>query len=175
MVLATAKARRLASGIAIAAGLLIVAPTAARAPSLMEPYVGPWEAVVIDPVADEPRPTSTAQWHPVVHVAARPDPPQTPRTFQIRPSTIAATATWYCLPGTSRCHRGYPSGLYAAISPDLWRLYGQRVRVCYRTRCVTVKIIDCNCQAHRAIDLYADAFRKLAPLSAGRIQVTLSH
>ena len=67
------------------------------------------------------------------------------------------------------------SDLYAAISPDLWRLYGQRVRVCYRTRCVTVKIIDCNCQAHRAIDLYADAFRKLAPLSAGRIQVTLSH
>jgi hypothetical protein len=37
-----------------------------------------------------------------------------------------------------------------------------------------VKIIDCNCSARRSIDLYADAFRRIAPLSAGRIKVTIS-
>jgi hypothetical protein len=66
-------------------------------------------------------------------------------------------------------------GLYAAISPDLASLRGKRVRACYRGSCVVVKIIDCNCQATRSIDLFADAFRKLAPLSAGRLRgVTIS-
>jgi hypothetical protein len=40
---------------------------------------------------------------------------------------------------------------------------------------VVVTIIDCNCQARRSIDLYADAFRKLSPLPAGRLRgVTIS-
>jgi len=40
---------------------------------------------------------------------------------------------------------------------------------------VVVKIIDCNCQAHGSIDLFADAFQQLAPLSAGRLRgVTIS-
>jgi hypothetical protein len=33
-----------------------------------------------------------------------------------------------------------------------------------------VRVIDCDCQAHRSIDLYGDAFRDLAPLSAGRLR-----
>ena len=35
-------------------------------------------------------------------------------------------------------------------------------------------IIDCNCGPHaNLIDLYADAFSRLAPLSRGRIDVML--
>jgi hypothetical protein len=39
---------------------------------------------------------------------------------------------------------------------------------------VTVTIIDCNCGSHaNLIDLYSTAFERLAPLSRGRISVTL--
>lgn len=74
----------------------------------------------------------------------------------------------------SRCPQGLKSGLYAAISPELLWLRGQPVTVCYRSTCVVVTIIDCNCQAYHSVDLFADAFRLLAPLSRGRIQVTIS-
>jgi hypothetical protein len=37
-----------------------------------------------------------------------------------------------------------------------------------------VTVIDCNCQATRSIDLYADAFGAISPLSAGRINVRIS-
>jgi hypothetical protein len=38
-----------------------------------------------------------------------------------------------------------------------------------------VTIIDCNCGAGaNLIDLYSDAFERLAPLSRGRIAVTLA-
>lgn len=70
---------------------------------------------------------------------------------------------------------GRSGGLYAAISPDLGWLRGKAVRVCYRSSCVVVRIVDCDCQATRSIDLFADAFRRLAPLSAGRLRgVTIS-
>ena len=40
---------------------------------------------------------------------------------------------------------------------------------------MTVTIIDCNCgPGANLIDLYADAFQRLAPLSRGRIPVTLA-
>jgi len=77
--------------------------------------------------------------------------------------------TWYCLEGRSRCTRGYPDGLYAAASPDLAYLRGKTVTVTYAGRSVAVTVIDCSCQATRSLDLYADAFRKLAPLSRGVI------
>jgi expansin (peptidoglycan-binding protein) len=42
-------------------------------------------------------------------------------------------------------------------------------------RCVTVEIVDCNCGANaNLIDLYADAFKQLAPLSRGNIKVKLT-
>jgi hypothetical protein len=54
-------------------------------------------------------------------------------------------------------------------------LRGKRVRVCWHGACVTVRIVDCNCQAHGSIDLFGDAFVELAPLSAGRLRgVTIS-
>lgn len=83
-------------------------------------------------------------------------------------------ATWYCLAGVSKCHYAASGGLYAAISPDLAHLRGKTLTVRYGQQSVRVKVIDCNCEAYRAIDLYADAFRRLAPLSVGRMDVTIS-
>ena len=72
---------------------------------------------------------------------------------------------------------GYPGGLYAAAGPGLrigaWR--GRTVRVCGSGSCVWVKLIDwCACGSGHLIDLYGDAFRRLAPLSSGAVHVTVS-
>jgi rare lipoprotein A (peptidoglycan hydrolase) len=87
------------------------------------------------------------------------------------------SATWYCKTGTSACASGYPGGMYAAAGPELrvgaWR--GRVVRVCSGGDCIVVKLIDwCACGGSHVIDLYSDAFRRLAPLSAGALKVTVS-
>lgn len=97
--------------------------------------------------------------------------PVTPKPS--RGARTRGTATWYC---GSRCTRGYPGGLYAAAGSELrtgaWR--GRRVTVCAGERCVRVTLIDtCACKGERIIDLYADAFRQLAPLSRGVLKVTV--
>lgn len=87
------------------------------------------------------------------------------------------SATWYCLPGRSACTRGYPAGgAYAAagwrLAVGAWR--GRVVRTCRvdrPTQCVLVRLIDrCACSG---IDLYASAFRRLAPLGTGRVAVVV--
>ena len=82
------------------------------------------------------------------------------------------------MPGVSRCARTHNGGLYAAAGSELrigdWR--GRRVRVCNvsNDRCVRVTLIDwCACKGARVIDLYSDAFRRLAPLDRGIIKVTV--
>jgi hypothetical protein len=87
------------------------------------------------------------------------------------------TASWYCKTGVSICHHAYPGGMYAAAGPKLrvgnWR--GRVVQVCGNGSCVSVKLIDwCACGGGRVIDLYSDAFRRLAPLSQGTVRVTVS-
>lgn len=67
--------------------------------------------------------------------------------------------------------------MYAAAGPSLrhgnWR--GSKVQVCTASRCVVVTLIDwCACPGGRVIDLYSDAFTKLAPLSRGVLNVTVS-
>jgi hypothetical protein len=91
------------------------------------------------------------------------------------------TATWYCGAG-SPCTADYPDrpgvdDLYAAAGSELrvgdWR--GSRVIVCHEGRCVPVRLIDsCVCGGNRVIDLYSDAFQRLAPLSQGVIAVRVS-
>jgi rare lipoprotein A (peptidoglycan hydrolase) len=90
-------------------------------------------------------------------------------------NSIRGTASWYCMAGRSACHYQYSGGLYAAAGPALrvgnWR--GRTVTVC-ANNCVNVKLIDwCACPS-RAIDLYSDAFKRLAPLSSGTVRVRVS-
>lgn len=90
---------------------------------------------------------------------------------------MSVLATWYCLAGRSRCHHSYPDGpnaFYAAVSRDLGYLRGRVIHVTYMGRSVDVRAIDCLCSRSGGIDLYADAFRVLAPLSRGKIEVTIS-
>ncbi len=64
--------------------------------------------------------------------------------------------------------------MFAAIRKDLLHLRGEQVTVCSSSKCIEVTIIDCNCGPNaNLIDLYADAFRKLAPLSRGTVSVTV--
>ena len=63
--------------------------------------------------------------------------------------------------------------MFAAAGSELrhgnWR--GSRVRVC-ASKCVVVTLIDaCWCRGNRIIDLYSQAFSKLAPLGRGVIDV----
>ena len=90
---------------------------------------------------------------------------------------MRGTASWYCQAGVSACASGYPGGLYAAAGPALrvgsWR--GRTVTVCGSGNCVNVKLIDwCACGSGRVIDLYSDAFSRLAPLSSGTVSVRVA-
>jgi hypothetical protein len=90
------------------------------------------------------------------------------------PSSYAARASWYCLPGRSRCTRGHAwTELAGAAGPGLPFHVGERVLERYRGRSVVVRLIDRCPTCGAGIDLYASAFRRLAPLSAGRIVVTV--
>jgi hypothetical protein len=86
------------------------------------------------------------------------------------------TATWYCEDGVSPCHYAKSGGMYAAAGSEIrvgdWR--GRTVTVCAGDECIRVTLIDwCACAGDRVIDLYGDAFRKLAPLGEGVIPVTI--
>jgi hypothetical protein len=90
---------------------------------------------------------------------------------------VKGVATWYCLPGVSSCTSGYRGGLYAAAGSELrignWR--GRHVKVCSNGNCVVVTLIDwCACGGSRIIDLYHDAFSRLASPSVGGIGVTVT-
>jgi hypothetical protein len=98
----------------------------------------------------------------------------------VRPGkAVTGTASWYCLPGRSRCTTGYPSFTATiAAGPALRRMLGSdwrgsRVRICAGARCVTATVRDwCACRG-RVADLYASVFRRLAPLSRGIVRVTI--
>ena len=90
---------------------------------------------------------------------------------------VKGVATWYCLPGVSSCTSGYSGGLYAAAGSELrignWR--GRHVKVCGNGNCVVVTLIDwCACGGSRIIDLYHDAFSRLASPSTGGMGVTVT-
>jgi len=100
-------------------------------------------------------------------------------TVDERAGSVGGRATWYCVAGRSRCTAGYPAGaLAAAVRADLLGHRGERARVCRAdapSRCVDVVIVDCNCGPEAGlIDLYGAAFERLAPLTLGRIEVTLT-
>jgi hypothetical protein len=86
---------------------------------------------------------------------------------------VSGLTTWY--PAGGPVAAAGPA-LRAALGHD-WR--GQHVRVCSGGRCVTVELIDwCACGPRHGVptllDLSDDAFRRLAPLDAGVIDVRVS-
>lgn len=101
---------------------------------------------------------------------------------------VTGEATYMCNADPSRgrpadCHYRYPDrrgdDLYAAAGPALRAMFGggerwrnKVVTVIGNNRDVTVKLIDsCDCGGGRVIDLYADAFERLAPLTRGVVSV----
>jgi len=148
-------------------------------PSTTRPTLGASIPLGTDeaPRAESPTPTPT----PNPTASPRPTPRATPRptpepVASLETShSVEGTASWYCSPGRSRCSVGRTGGLYAAISRDLLWLRGRAISVCSGASCVVVTVIDCNCGpgVTKAVDLYADAFKVLAPLSAGRLKVTI--
>lgn len=91
-------------------------------------------------------------------------------TPQPSEEVVTGRASWY------NVGRGY----YAAAGPALrigsWR--GRVIRVCNDQKCIKVKIVDwCQCYRNesreRIIDLSADAFAALFPLSKGLGKVTV--
>ena len=118
------------------------------------------------------RPEWTGTLAPVASALPSPAPPAT-----AAPHLVSGTASWYCLAGRSPCTAGHPGGLYAAAGPGLrvgdWR--GRQVTVSAGGRSVTVTLIDwCACPGGRVVDLYAEAFARLAPLSRGVIAVEVT-
>ena len=107
-----------------------------------------------------------------------PAPTQTPRDKGVdgqatRGSTASGYATWYSV----------GPGLYAAAGPALrvgdWR--GRMVEVCANGThaCLRLRLVDhCACGDRRGtatvLDLSADAFSMLAPLSRGLVEVTVT-
>ena len=92
------------------------------------------------------------------------------------PREHRGVASWFCGHG-SACTRGYPGGLYAAAGPALrhgnWR--GRVVVVEANGQSVHATLIDwCACPGGRLLDLYSDAFLRLAPLDRGLLRVTVT-
>lgn len=137
-------------------------------------YPPPEASVMVSPVPASASPTPGASPSPTALIA----PTSEPTTPDASPGDVSVsgqsgTATWFCLEGVSRCTYGVSDGMYAAIRRDLLFLLGRRVRVC-ADRCIEVTIIDCNCgPSANLIDLYSTAFLQLAPLSDGRVRVTV--
>lgn len=166
---------------------IAVAETPASRPPSTDPSFQP-----VAFVAPAPMPSTAARLEPhapiadfgagrasVVDPPTRPsvDTPDASAESVLRERIRArGTATWYCLPGVSACHRDRDGGMYAAAGAELrvgdWR--GRQVTVCRGDDCVRVTLIDwCACAGDRVIDLYGDAFRTLASLSTGTIPVTV--
>ncbi|HEV8402456.1 MAG TPA: RlpA-like double-psi beta-barrel domain-containing protein [Candidatus Limnocylindrales bacterium] len=157
----------------------MLAPAPSAAPSLASAADAALRPPPGDPIADFTRATAPRTTRPTPRATAIAR--VLARVQQFRASSTghsrSGPATWYCKTGSSPCASGYPGGMYAAAGPGLrigaWR--GRVVRVCGGGSCITVKLIDwCACGNGHLIDLYSDAFRRLAPLSSGAIHVTVS-
>jgi hypothetical protein len=155
-------------------------PAAIKAPVSPEPVRPTAPPPAIGDFGDPER-SFAARPQPAYDLAPRVVPIATPRPLAPAVagsgSSVRGSASWYCLAGSSPCHNAYAGGMYAAAGPALrvgdWR--GRAVRVCGSGSCVNVRLIDwCQCYGSRVIDLYSDAFRRLAPLSQGTVSVTVS-
>jgi len=136
-----------------------------------------------------PTQTETSDASPVDGVSPPPAPVRLLGSRAVptaREAFVTAKASYYCNADASRgklsrCRIGYPDGpgadLYAAAGPAVQRMMGsdwqgEQVQVIGNGRDVTVTLID-SCPPCSGIDLYADAFVQLAPLSRGTLSPVL--
>ena len=120
--------------------------------------------------APRANPKQAARAESVLKPTPRPTPPPNPT------HNVGGRAAWYCQNG-SGCPAGYSGGLYAAAGAALrvgnWR--GRTVSVCGAGNCVNVTLVDwCACGGSRVIDLFGDAYRRVAPLSTGTVAVRVT-
>lgn len=162
-------------GYAIASGH----PVSATSPSASEPVIT-WRPVqtevpraVLPPSAEGvyEQPATTGPSAAPAAPTTEPTPVPGARTPSpsSRAGRVTVRLTWYCEPGRSRCTSGWPAScLCVAVSPDLAWLRGRTFTLGANGRQVTVRAVDCNCQARTAIDAYASVWRALGlPLSRG--------
>jgi hypothetical protein len=114
-------------------------------------------------------PTPKATPKPTPRPTARPTTRPVPRPVARVSHSISGKATWY------RWHLGEAAAgplLRKALGPH-WR--GRTVTVC-SGRCTRVRLTDwCLCsRERRLVDLDSRSFARLAPLSRGKIAVTVS-
>ena len=137
-------------------------------------------ATPIPSASPEVRKAAKLEVKPKVETKVEPKEVAPTRQAVPKSSILKGTATWYCVQGVSRCTRGYSGGMYAAAGSEVRNALGPKWRGKYVTvssggNAVRVKLIDwCACKGARVIDLYGDAFRRLAPLSRGVITVKIS-
>ena len=175
----------------LVSGTVLAAPRATSEPLAFVPVPDPWAPAA----ASTPQPRRALdRQHDVLGVP--PLPPARPAVSIPPPHLIvvardsgvpqpsshrtSGTASWYCGHG-SACTRGFDASCRcAAAGPSIRRLLGadwrgRRVTVAASGRSVRVTLIDwCQCPHGRLLDLYSDAFERLAPLSKGLVKVSVS-
>jgi rare lipoprotein A (peptidoglycan hydrolase) len=165
-----------------AAGL-VAGQTLAASRSVQQPVVaGPTEAplFVSGPVASHPadRPSAVTGGGASLPPggSARPASPTAAATPQPTPTVLGSGTTGASVSGIASWYAWHAReaaagpALRAFLGPH-WR--GTFVAVCAK-RCIWVRLTDfCQCYGVRVIDLNRDDFAKLAPLSAGLIQVQI--
>jgi hypothetical protein len=113
---------------------------------------------MVTPTAS-PSPKPTAKPKPKVRAVVKPKAKPVIRSR----SKVSGVATWYCLPGKSRCTRGFSSGgAYGAAGPELRKALGNwRGKTVY-VNGVRVKLIDwCACGGNHVIDVYHSTWVKI--------------
>lgn len=148
---------------------IVVASCCLPAVGVVQRPYKPSEASMAPVVVSEPTPTRTPPLRGVITAITGPTPRPDPAPPQGR--RTSGKATWYC------CTKGYGENeMVAAAGSELrigkWR--GRKVTVTTGGTSIQVTLVDwCLCKGSRIIDLQPAAFRKLAPLSRGVINVTV--
>ncbi len=153
------------------AGVLIgrlIVPVSAATPRTVQPVIpaaSSRESGAEGPASGNPAGPSGAP--PAVRGSLDGVPTPSPAASQHEsPATRTGIASWYH-------DRSLPaSAFYAAARSWRWGERPYQVRVCRLATCIVVTVRDhCGCPDGRLTDLSPEAFRRLAPLSAGLVRV----
>ena len=128
------------------------------------------------PLEDSRAPSTSAALDGQASSGGAPIPSPAAATTDPSPATSRGIAS-YCAPTPTHCQSWGGGAMLGAVSSFRWGDRPYDVRVCRadaRTRCTVVTVVSfCGCPDGRVIDLSPAAFRRLAPLSAGLVRVTV--